>query len=136
MTTVIVDPTGKVGLPEDILQASHIQPGTELIVIAEAGKITLMDRKQVLRERMKVVDHEMRTRLHEALQTGGQEAFFAGLSLDEYLALSAEEDKALWDRLSQAAAREVKVIERDIPPHFRPAGQGHSTRGITRRRAR
>jgi hypothetical protein len=91
-------------------------------VIAEAGKITLMDRKQVLRERMKVVDHEMRSRLHEALQTGGQEAFFAGLSLDEYLALSAEEDKALWDRLSQAAAREVKVIERDIPPHFRPAG--------------
>jgi hypothetical protein len=126
MTTVIVDPTGKVGLPEDILQASHLQPGTEIIVIAEAGKITLMDRKQVLRERMKVVDHEMRSRLREALQMGGQEAF-AGLSLDEYLALSAEEDKALWDRLSQAAEREVKVIEQDIPPHFRPAGQGHST---------
>jgi hypothetical protein len=76
---------------------------------------------------MKVVDHGMRTRLREALQTGGQEAFFAGLSLDEYLALSAEEDKALWDRLSQAAEREVKVIEQNIPPHFRPAGQGHST---------
>jgi len=122
MTTVIVDLTGNVGLPEDILQASHIQPGTELIVVAEAGKITLMDRKQVLRERMKTVEHRMRARLCKALQTGGQEAFFAGLSLDEYLALSAEEDKALWDRLSQAAAREVKVIERDIPPHFRPAG--------------
>jgi|SRR5262249_11625838 len=122
MTTVIVDLTGNVGLPEDILQASHIQPGTELIVVAEAGKITLMDRKQVLRERMKTVEHRMRARLRKALQTGGQEAFFAGLSLDEYLALSAEEDKALWDRLSQAAAREVKVIERDIPPHFRPAG--------------
>jgi hypothetical protein len=122
MTTVIVDLTGKVGLPEDILQASHIQPGTELIVVAEAGKITLMDRKQVLRERMKTVEHRMRTRLRKALQTGGQETFFEGLSLDEYLALSAEEDKALWDRLSQAAAREVKVIERDIPPHFRPAG--------------
>ena len=56
MTTVIVDPTGKVGLPEDILQASHIQPGTELIVIAEAGKITLMDCQQGLRERMKHED--------------------------------------------------------------------------------
>ena len=72
MTTVTVDSTGKVGLPEDILQASHIQPGTELIVIAEAGKITLMDRKQVLRERMKVVDHRMRARLRE----------YAGMSLD------------------------------------------------------
>ena len=81
MTTATVDSTGKVGLPEDILQASHIQPGTELIVIAEAGKITLMDRKQVLRERMKVVDHRIRARLRKALQKGGQEAFFAGLSL-------------------------------------------------------
>ena len=81
-----------------------------------------MDRKQALGERMKVVDGKLRTRLRKALQTGGQTAFFAGLSLDEYLALSVEEENVLWEHLSQEAEREVKVIERDIPPHFRPAG--------------
>ena len=136
VATVTVDPTGKVGLPDDVLQASHIQPGTELVVVAEVGKIILMDRKQVLGERMKVVDRKLHARLRKALQTGGQTAFFAGLSLDEYLALSVEEENVLWERLSQEAEREVKVIERDIPPHFRPAGQRHGTRGAARHRSR
>jgi bifunctional DNA-binding transcriptional regulator/antitoxin component of YhaV-PrlF toxin-antitoxin module len=135
-TTVTVDPTGKVELPADVLQASHIQPGTELVVRAEVGKIILMDRKQVLGERMKTVDRKLRVRLHKALKAGGQTSFFAGLSLDEYLALSVEEEKSLWDRLSHEAEREVKVIERDIPPHFRPAGQRHGARGATRHRSR
>ena len=134
--TVTVDPTGNVGLPADVLQASHIQPGMELVVIAEVGKIILMDRKQALDERMKTVDRELRARLRKALQAGGQTSFFAGLSLDEYLALSVEEEKILWDRLSHEAEQEVKVLERDIPPHFRPAGQRHSARGTTRHRAR
>jgi bifunctional DNA-binding transcriptional regulator/antitoxin component of YhaV-PrlF toxin-antitoxin module len=123
--TVTVDPTGKVGLPEDILRASCIQPGTELVVIAAAGKITLMDRQQVLRERMKTVDRKMRARLRQVLQEGGQASFFAGLSVDEYLALSEEEEKALWERLAQEAEREMQPVEQDIPPHFRPAGQRH-----------
>lgn len=135
-TTVTVDTTGKVGLPADVLHASHIQPGTELVVRAEVGKIILMDRKQALGERMKTVDRELRARLRKALKAGGQTSFFAGLSLDEYLALSVEEEKSLWDRLSHEAEREVKVIERDIPPHFRPAGQGHGARGTTRHRSR
>jgi bifunctional DNA-binding transcriptional regulator/antitoxin component of YhaV-PrlF toxin-antitoxin module len=134
--TVTVDPTGKVGLPAEVLQASHIHPGMELVVIAEVGKIILMDRKQALSERMKTVDRELRARLRKALKAGGQTSFFAGLSLDEYLALSVEEEKILWDSLSHEAEQEVKVIERDIPPHFRPAGQGHSARGTTRHRSR
>ena len=135
-TTVTVDTTGKVGLPADVLQASHIQPGAELVVRAEVGKIILMDRKQVLGERMKTVDRKLRVRLRKALTAGGQTSFFAGLSLDEYLALSVEEEKILWDRLSHEAEREVKVIEQDIPPHFRPAGQRHGARGTTRHRSR
>jgi len=123
MMTVTVDPMGKVGLPDDILQTSHIQPGTELVVIAEAGKITLIDRqglaKRDLRERMQAVDGEMRARLRHALEEGGEESFFAGLSLKKYLALSEEEEKALWTRLLKEAEREVKIVEHDIPPHFR-----------------
>ena len=125
MNTVIVDKTGKVELPNDIWQTSHIKPGTELVVIAEAGKITLMDRKQVslrLRERMKTVDYEMRARLRKTLEEGEEEAFFAGLNLSEYLALSEEEEKALWEHLLKEAEQEVKTVEQEIPPHFRPTG--------------
>jgi hypothetical protein len=136
MATVTVDPMGKVGLPEDIFQTSHIQPGAELVVFAEVGKITLIDREQVLRERMKAVDDEMRARLRQALEAGGEASFFAGLPLKEYLALSEEEDKALWNRLLKEAEREVKIIEHEIPPHFRPAGQRHGARGPARHRSR
>lgn len=140
MTTVTVDQMGKIGLPDDILQTSHIQPGTELVIIAEAGKITLIDRQVLakgdLRERMQAVDGEMRARLRQAIKEGGEASFFAGLSLKEYLALKEEEEKALWDRLFHEAEQEVKLVERDIPPHFRPAGQRHSARGTSRHRSR
>ena len=141
MNTVTVDKTGKVELPNDIWQTSHIKPGTELVVIAVSGKITLMDRKQVslrslsLQERMKTVDHEMRARLRKALEEGGEESFFAGLNLSEYLALSEDEEKTLWEHLLKEAEREVKTVEQEIPPHFRPAGQRYGTRNASRRRS-
>ena len=136
MTTVTVDENGKIGLPEEVLKQSHIKPGMELIVVADAGKITLLNRQQALRERMKKVDQEIRARLREALQAGGRESFFAGLNLDEYLALSEEEERALWDRLYQEAEAEVEPVEQEIPSHFRPAGQRHGARSPARRPAR
>jgi bifunctional DNA-binding transcriptional regulator/antitoxin component of YhaV-PrlF toxin-antitoxin module len=140
MTTVTVGQMGTIGLPDGILQASHIQPGTELVAIAEAGKIILIDRKQVplcdadvrpeqapskqtLQERMKAVDAEMRARFRKALEENGEASVFAGLSLEEYLALSEAEERALWERLYQEAEREVKIDEYEIPSHFRSVGQ-------------
>ena len=52
-----------------------------------------------------------------------KDAVFAGLSLDEYLALSEEEDKTLWDRLFKEAGQELKIREQDIPTDFVPARQ-------------
>ena len=136
VTTVIVDKSGRLDLPQEVLEASRIRPGTELVVIAEAGRLTLVDRQQLLSDRARALDEETQARLRDVLQQRGTEPFFAGLSLDEYLALSDEDDKALWDRLHQEAEREVKDVEIDIPPHFRPAGQGNGPRGAARRRSR
>lgn len=69
---------------------------------------------------MEMVDREMRERLCQALEEGGRESFFAGLSLDAYLALSEEEEKDLWDRLAKEAFHEVQLVARESPSHFRP----------------
>jgi hypothetical protein len=58
--------------------------------------------------------------LRKTLEERGEESFFAGLNLSEYLALSEEEEKALWEHLLKEAEREVKTVEQEIPPHFRP----------------
>lgn len=136
MATVTVDKSGKLDLPEGILKDSHIKPGTKLVVTASNGKITIMDPQQVLRQKMKRVDLDARARLRKAISPRRDQPFFSGLSRDAYLALSDEEDKALWDRLAEQAEQEVKVVEQDIPPHFRPAGQKHSARGTSRCRPR
>jgi bifunctional DNA-binding transcriptional regulator/antitoxin component of YhaV-PrlF toxin-antitoxin module len=136
MITVTIDKAGKIALPKEVLEESHIKPETEVVVVVASGKITLLDRKQALRERMEVVDREMRERLRQALEAGGHESFFAGLSLDAYLTLSEEEEKALWDRLAKEASREVQPVEREIPSHFRPAGQERRTGGTPRRHPR
>jgi hypothetical protein len=53
----------------------------------------------------------------------GRDAVFAGLSLDEYLALSEEAEQALWDGLFKEAGQELKLREQDIPADFVPARQ-------------
>lgn len=105
-------------------------------MVVVRGKITLLNRKQALRERMKVVNREMCERSGRALEEGGRESSLAGLSLDAYLALSEEEEKALWDRLAQEAFHEVQLVEQEIPSHFRPAAPERLTGGTPRRRPR
>ncbi len=65
----------------------------------------------------------MQASLGKALGQAGQDAIFAGLSLDEYLALSEAEEIALWDRLCKEAEQELTIREHDIPPDFVPARQ-------------
>ncbi len=63
----------------------------------------------------------MQDALRTSLAREGKDAVFAGLSLDKYLALSEEEDNALWDRLFKEAEQELKIPEQDIPGDFVPA---------------
>lgn len=128
MRTVVIRETGEVVLPRETLEESHITAGTELVVMTRAGQILLLDRQQI-RRRMEELGQKMREGLRMALRRGGKDSFFAGLSLDEYLALSEGEDKALWERLFREAERELKVSEQDIPPHFVPAQQKRGKRG-------
>ena len=120
--TVVLQETGELVLPRETLEESHVTAGTELVVIARAGQILLLDRKQIGR-RVEEIGQRMREKLRETLDRIGTDSLFAGLSLDEYLALSEEEDEALWDRLFQKAVREPKVREQDIPVDFVPARQ-------------
>jgi bifunctional DNA-binding transcriptional regulator/antitoxin component of YhaV-PrlF toxin-antitoxin module len=120
--TVVIRETGELVLPRETLEASHITSGTELVVIARAGQILLLDRAQV-RRRLEEIGQQMQEGLRTSLGRVGRDAVFAGLSLDEYLGLSAEEDKALWDRLFKEAEQELKIREQDIPADFVPARQ-------------
>jgi bifunctional DNA-binding transcriptional regulator/antitoxin component of YhaV-PrlF toxin-antitoxin module len=122
MRTVVIRETGELVLPRETLEESHINAGTTLVVIARAGQILLLDRAQV-RRRVEEVGQEMQERLGKALRQAGKDAIFAGLSLDEYLGLSEEEEAALWDRLFKEAEQELTIRERDIPPDFVPARQ-------------
>jgi bifunctional DNA-binding transcriptional regulator/antitoxin component of YhaV-PrlF toxin-antitoxin module len=122
MRTVVIRETGELVLPREALEESHINAGTTLVVIARAGQILLLDRVQV-RRRVEEVGQEMQESLGKALRQAGKDAIFAGLSLDEYLGLSEEEEAALWDRLFKEAEQELTIRERDIPPDFVPARQ-------------
>jgi bifunctional DNA-binding transcriptional regulator/antitoxin component of YhaV-PrlF toxin-antitoxin module len=122
MRTVVIRETGELVLPRETLEESHINAGTTLVVIARAGQILLLDRAQV-RRRVEEVGQEMQERLGKALRQAGKDAIFAGLSLDEYLGLSEEEEAALWDRLFKEAEQELTIREHDIPPDFVPARQ-------------
>jgi bifunctional DNA-binding transcriptional regulator/antitoxin component of YhaV-PrlF toxin-antitoxin module len=122
MRTLVIRETGELVLPRETLEESHINAGTTLVVIARAGQILLLDRAQV-RRRVEEVGQEMQERLGKALRQAGKDASFAGLSLDEYLGLSEEEEAALWDRLFKEAEQELTIREHDIPPDFVPARQ-------------
>jgi bifunctional DNA-binding transcriptional regulator/antitoxin component of YhaV-PrlF toxin-antitoxin module len=118
--TVVIQETGEVVLPREALETSHITAGTELVVVARAGQILLLDREQI-RRRVEKIGQQMQDALRTSLAHVGKDAIFAGLSLDAYLALSEEEDKALWDRLFKEAAQELKIREQEIPADFVPA---------------
>jgi hypothetical protein len=109
-------------LPREALEESHITAGTELVIMARAGQILLLDREQ-MRRRLEEIGQQMREGLRTSIEHASKDAVFAGLSLDEYLALSEEEDKALWDRLFKKTEQEMKLREQDIPAGFVPARQ-------------
>src|SRR5262249_17414918 len=120
--TVVIQEAGEVVLPRESLEESHITIGTELVVVAHAGQILLLDREQI-RRRVEEIRQQMQEALRTSLAYAGKDAAFAGLSLDEYLALSEEEDNALWDRLFKEAEQELKIREQQIPAGFVPARQ-------------
>jgi hypothetical protein len=122
MTTVTVDPAGSIDLPEEILKESCISPGSQLVVLAHEGRIVLLEGER-FRQRVEEPAQEMLARFRRSLTSDPRSPFFGGLSFEEYAALSEETEQVLWDRLTAEAERKVKGAERDIPSHFRPAGQ-------------
>lgn len=135
MTTVTVDKQGKVGLPEDVLKESHIQPGSQLVVLAHEGKIVLLD-KERFRQQVEQPAQEVLAQFRRSIASAPQAPFLGGLTFEEYAALSEEEETALWERLSAEAEKELRhVKESDVPAHFRPAGQKRGARNPARRAA-
>jgi bifunctional DNA-binding transcriptional regulator/antitoxin component of YhaV-PrlF toxin-antitoxin module len=122
MIKVTVDESGQIDLPRAILKESDIQPGAQLLVLTGEGRITLIDRER-LRQLASGPMQQILTQLRRSLAGDPDAPFFGGLTFEEYAALSEEEEQALWERLSAEAHRKVKVVEQEIPPHFRPAGQ-------------
>jgi hypothetical protein len=122
LKTITVDPSGGVDLPAEALQDSGIQPGSPVVVLAREGRSLLLDQER-FRERVEKPMQEMLARFRRSLEQHPQAPFFDGFIDKEYAALSKEDEQALWDRLTAAAAKQGESAERDIPPHFRPAGQ-------------
>jgi hypothetical protein len=122
MATVLIDESGQIELPGAVLEESHIQPGSSLLVLTGEGRITLVD-KERLRQGLSEPMRQILSQLQRSLAEDSQAALFGGLTPEEYAALPEEEEQALWDRLSAEAHRQVKPVEQEIPPHFRPAGQ-------------
>jgi hypothetical protein len=120
--TVVIRETGELVLPRETLEESRMVAGTELVVMACAGQILLLDRVQG-RCRLEDIGQQMQEGLRISLARVGRDEVFASLSLGEYLALSEEEDTALWDGLFKAAEQELKIREQDIPADFVPARQ-------------
>jgi hypothetical protein len=122
MTTVTIGESGQIGLSEDVLKESDLKPGSQVVVLTNKGRITLVDRERF----EELVGRPLQTMLDEldrSLKENPEAPYFGGLTIDQYAALSEEEDKALWDRLWKDAERKVTTVEQDIPPHYRPAGQ-------------
>jgi hypothetical protein len=109
MATVLIDESGQIELPGAVLVESRIQPGASLLVLTGEGRITLVD-KERLRQRLSEPMRQIMSQLQRSLAEDSQAPFFGGLTP----ALSDEEERALWDRLSAEAHRQVKPVERDI----------------------
>jgi hypothetical protein len=122
MTTVTLGATGSIDLPEGVLEESRIHPGSQLVVLAQEGRIILVDRERFQQQIEKPLQ-EMLAQFRRSLARHPEMPFFGGLTFEEYAALSEDAEQELWDRLSAEAEGKVKSAERDIPPHFRPAGQ-------------
>lgn len=122
MKTVTVDSTGGVDLPAEVLHESGIQPGTSVVVLAREGRIILLDQGR-FRERVEKPMQEMLTQFRLARARDPRAPFFGDLTHEEYAALSDEAEQALWNRLTATTEKQVESAERDIPAHFRPAGQ-------------
>ena len=122
MDTVMIDEAGQIDLPAAILEESHIQPGSPLLLLTGEGRITLVD-KQRLRQQLSGPMQQILAHVQRCLASNPQAPFLGGLTLEEYAALSEEEEQALWDRLAAESYRQVTPVEQDIPAHFRPAGQ-------------
>ena len=122
MDTVRIDESGQIDLPGAVLEESAIKPGTRLLVLIGEGRITLIDPER-LRQRASGPMRQILTQLRRSLAGDPEAPLFGGLTFEEYAGLSEAEEQALWDRLSAEAHRKVKVVEQEIPPHFRPAGQ-------------
>jgi len=122
MTTVTLGATGSIDLPEGVLEESRIQPGSQLVVLAQEGGIVLLDRGRFQQQVEEPVE-ELLAQFRRSLARHPQRPFFGGLTFEEYAALSEEAEQELWDRLSAEAEGKIKGAEHDIPPHFRPAGQ-------------
>lgn len=110
MTTVTVDKEGKVGLPEEILFRSHIQPGARLVALAHEGKIVLIDKERFW-QRVEQPGQKIIVQFQRSLAQNPQASFFGGLTFEEYAALSGEEEQALWDRLSESVCEKYRFVD-------------------------
>jgi bifunctional DNA-binding transcriptional regulator/antitoxin component of YhaV-PrlF toxin-antitoxin module len=120
--SVTIDESGQIDLPEAILKESQIKPGSTAVVLTGEERITLID-KERLRQVASGPIQQILAQLQRSLVRDPEAPYFGGLTFEEYAALSEEEQQALWNRLAAEAHRTVKLVEQEIPPHFRPAGQ-------------
>jgi len=122
LKTVMIEPGGAIDLPPEALRESGLRPGSAVVVLAQQGRIVLLDQER-WRERAGKPMEELLAQFRDFLARNPQAPFFGGLSAEEYGTLTDEAEEELWARLTAEAEKQVKSAEREIPPHFRPSGQ-------------
>lgn len=122
MTTLTISEDGAISLPDDVLQEKEFSPGAQVVMLKSKGRVTFVARER-FEQLVEQPLQEWMAELGRSLAEHPERPYFGGLSIEEYGSLSEEEDKALWDRLGKEAEQQVKSGERDVPAHYRPAGQ-------------
>ena len=121
--TVVIQETGEVVLPRKTLEASPITAGIELVVVAGADSAARPKADTSSNKGDRATDAG---RIAFLLGAFGQGGCLHWPQSGRYLALSEEEDTALWDRLVKETEQELKIREQNIPADFVPARQKHS----------
>jgi len=113
-----VDADGKITLPKQLFEQIGMTTESEFLVKEVLGTIVLipMVHWKPLAESFK---QKIENRIKES-GIKGDEPFFASLTVDEYAALSEEEEKSLWEKLYVEASRKVKYEEVEVGEDFIP----------------
>ncbi|MFQ6043751.1 MAG: hypothetical protein ACE5PV_23095 [Candidatus Poribacteria bacterium] len=120
---IVANEDGSMVIPPEIAASVGIAPKTEYIVYQHDGRILMISRDRLL----PLLDSMTDAMIEKMEAAGGfsdDATFLFGLTVEEYFALSEEEEAALWEkRYKEESERVNDEPEIDVPSYFTSSGQ-------------